>query len=102
MQKTFHVYILSSRSKNLYTGVTGQLTTRIWQHKTKELGRHTAKYNIDRLVYFEEHPTADEAIVREKEIKSWRRELRVALIESSNPAWDDLSEGWFANKEIKK
>ena len=95
MQKTFHVYIMSSRSKNLYTGVTSQLVVRVWKHKTKELGGHTVRYNIDRLVCFEEHATAEEAIAREKEIKSWRRELRVELIESVNPGWYDLSEGWY-------
>lgn len=93
--KVFHVYILSSRSRNLYVGVTSDLVHRVGQHKAKTFGGHTAKYNIDRLVYFEEHATAEEAIAREKEIKDWRRERRVALIEDRNPTWDDLSAIWF-------
>ena len=93
--KTYFVYILSSRSRNLYTGLTSQIEICVWKHKTKSLGGHTAKYNIDRLVYFEEHTTASEAIAREKEIKSWRRELRISLIESMKPGWVDMSEGWY-------
>ena len=95
LSKTFHVYLLSSRSRNLYTGVTSDLVARVQQHKTKMYGGHTAKYNIDRLVYFEEFASAAEAIAREKEIKQWRRELRVALIETTNPTWSDLSKDWY-------
>ena len=94
-QKAFWVYFLSSRSRNLYVGVTSDLLTRVHKHKTKALGGFTARYNIDRLVYFEEHPTAEEAIGREKELKDWRRELKIKLIESDNPTWDDLSAGWY-------
>ena len=71
-QRTYAVYILSSRSRNLYSGVTIDLLTRVHQHKTKALGGFTARYNIDRLVYFEEYPTAVQAITREKELKDWR------------------------------
>lgn len=93
--KTFFVYLLSSRSRTLYVGMTSNLVTRVWQHKTKAVPGFTARYNIDRLVYFEEFGTADEAIAREKELKDWRREKKVALIEAANPAWEDLSEGWY-------
>jgi len=68
-RKTFHVYILASRSRNLYIGVTSELVVRVHKHKTEALGGHTAKYNIDRLVYIEEYSTAAEAIGREKELK---------------------------------
>jgi putative endonuclease len=74
--------------------MTSDLVVRVYQHKTKALGGFTARYNVDRLVYFEEHSTAVEAIAREKELKDWRRELKVELIERENPAWADLSEGW--------
>ena len=94
-EKTFYVYILSSRSRTLYTGMSSDLLLRLHQHKTKALGGFTARYNIDRLVYLEQFKSANEAIEREKELKDWRRELRVALIEQDNPAWEDLSAGWY-------
>ncbi len=98
MRKTtqaFRVYILSSRSRNLYTGVTSDLGLRVKQHKEKTLGGFTARYRIDRLVYMEEHATAQDAILRGKQIKAWDRAKRVALIESKNAAWDDLSASWY-------
>ena len=94
-QHTCWVYILSSISRNLYVGVTNDLAVRVHQHKTKALVGFTAKYNIDRLVYFEQFPTAEQAIAREKELKSWRRSLKTELIDGDNPAWDDLSSDWF-------
>ena len=97
--KVFWVYILSSRSRNLYIGVTSDLLTRVHKHKTKTLGGFTAKYNIDRLVYFEEYPTATQAISREKELKDLRRELKIKLIESENPTWCDLSSEWYNSLE---
>src|ERR1041384_1236605 len=97
--KAFSVYILSSRSRNLYVGVTNDLVKRVYQHKTKMLGGYTSRYNIDRLVYFEEYPTAEQAITREKELKDWRRELKIELIERENPAWEDLSAGWYDSLE---
>jgi putative endonuclease len=70
----------------LYTGVTNNLVLRVGKHKAGTGCEFTARYNIDRLVYFEEFATAKEAILREKQIKAWRREKRIALIESVNPA----------------
>jgi Predicted endonuclease containing a URI domain len=94
-KKTFHVYILSSRSRNLCTGMTGDLRARVYEHKTKTRGSFTAKYNIDRLVYFEEQPGPREAFERERELKTWLRSRKIALIEAVNAGWDDLSEGWY-------
>ena len=99
-QKAFYVYILSSRSRNLYICVTSDLVIRVRQHKTKALGGFTARYNINRLVYVEEYPTPTQAFAREKELKDWRRELKIKLIESENPAWDDLSSGLYANDNV--
>ena len=99
-QKAFFVYILSSRSRNLYVGVTSDLVVRVHKHKTKALGGFTARYNIDRLVYFEEYPMAEQAIAREKELKDWRRELKIKLIESENRAWNDLGSGWYDNDNV--
>lgn len=99
LTKIFYVYILSSRSRSLYIGMTSDLVTRVYDHKTKTYGGHTAKYNIDRLVYFEEYGTALEAIKREKELKGWLRSRKIELIEAGNPTWDDLSEAWYTSKD---
>jgi putative endonuclease len=93
--KSYFTYILASKTRRLYVGVTSDLSVRVWQHKNKALDGFTAKYNVDRLVYFEEFPTPEEAIAREKQLKGWRREKKIALIESENRGWADLSEGWW-------
>ena len=94
-KKTFQVYILSSKSRTLYIGMTGDLQTRVYEHKTKVRDGFTAKYNIDRLVYFEEFTDPRQAFERERELKTWFRERKVALIESFNPTWEDLSAGGY-------
>jgi putative endonuclease len=88
-------YIMASRSHTLYIGVTGDLLKRVFQHKWKEHGVFTARYNCDRLVWFERHQDVQKAIAREKELKGWRRSKKIALIESANPTWDDLSRNWY-------
>ena len=93
--RQFYVYILGSRSGVLYTGVTNDLERRVWQHKNKALPGFTAKYRCERLVFYEEFPDSWSAIEAEKRIKGWRREKKIALIESINPTWRDLSEGWY-------
>jgi putative endonuclease len=95
MSKTYYVYILASQSKVLYTGVTGNLAGRVSQHQRKQLPGFTAKYNVNRLVYFEEYAQIQAAIAREKQIKGWLRAKKVALIEANNPEWQDLSADWF-------
>ncbi len=92
MERAFHVYMMAGKSAVLYLGMTGHLTKRIWQHKQKLIEGFTKRYNLDRLVWFERHSTARAAIAREKEIKKWRRAKKVALIESVNPEWRDLSD----------
>ena len=85
------VYILASnRNGTLYVGVTSNLIKRIWQHKSKEFKGFTDKYNIDKLVYFEQYYTIIEAIDRERKIKKWHRQWKIKLIEKDNPNWDDL------------
>lgn len=96
MAREHYVYIMASLSKVLYVGVTANLRERAWQHRSKASPGFTARYNINRLVYYERAPDARSAIAREKQVKSWRREKKVSLIESANPEWDDLAEGWFA------
>ena len=86
----FWVYILSSRSRNLYVGITNTLPGRVRSHREQHPRAHTAHYNIHRLVYFEYFQYVRNAIAREKELKRWTREQKIALIEKVNPTWDDL------------
>jgi putative endonuclease len=89
----FFVYIVSSKSRTLYVGVTGDLRVRVLQHRQSKPGSFTARYKIERLVYFERFQYIDKAIAREKELKDWNRARKVELIERMNPAWEDLAEG---------
>ena len=93
--KTYYVYILASKSGTLYTGMTNDLEKRMYQHKKKLVEGFTKKYDVDRLVYFEETNDVGVVIEREKQIKSWRRSKKVDLIKTLNPEWKDLSEDWF-------
>jgi putative endonuclease len=93
--KQYYVYILASRSRNLYVGVTNDLERRVYEHKQKLVPGFTTRYNIDRLVYFEATEDVQSAIAREKQIKGWLRSRKVSLIESVNPTWDDVSVSWF-------
>jgi putative endonuclease len=90
-----YVYIMASASRVLYVGVTSNLHRRVWAHKQKFIDGFTKRYNITRLVYYEETSDIRAAIEREKQIKGWLRAKKVALIESVNPGWSDLSEGWY-------
>ena len=85
---------MSSKGRVLYIGMTGFLCPRVLQHKSGEVDGFTRRYNITRLVYYESFRYVNNAIARETEIKKWRREKKVALIESVNPLWNDLAEGW--------
>ena len=96
MEKTFHVYILASRTRVLYIGVTSDLTKRLHEHKKKLIPGFTARYNVDRLVFAEATGDALAAIAREKQIKGWLRRKKIELIEKENPQWKDLGEEWFA------
>ena len=92
--KSFYVYILcSKRNGTLYTGVTSDLIKRIHEHKNNLADGFTKKYTVHRLVWYELHETADSAFTREKQIKRWRRDWKIHLIEKDNPKWDDLYEG---------
>jgi putative endonuclease len=94
-QHQYWVYIVASPSRTIYTGVTNDLERRMWEHKQKAVKGFTADYGVARLVYFEEYRMIDDAISREKQIKGWRREKKLALIEAENPKWRDLSHEWF-------
>jgi putative endonuclease len=91
----YAVYILASKSRTLYIGVTNDLTRRLYEHKHKLVQGFTSKYNIHRLVYFEQTEDVNAAIEREKVLKGWLRSRKIELIESMNPTWEDLSIGWL-------
>jgi putative endonuclease len=89
--KRFHVYILSNRiGGTLYTGVTSRLVQRIYEHREGLVDGFSKRYGLHRLVYYEEHGTAESAIRREKQIKEWKRAWKIELIERQNPHWIDL------------
>ena len=94
--KTFHVYIPASRSGALYVGVTSDLLRRIHEHRRHLVPGHTRRYRITRLVYSEDAGSAAySAIPREKQLKGWRREKKIALITAGNPTWEDLAADWY-------
>jgi len=92
-RRSYCVYILGSLSGTLYIGVTSRLETRVFQHKQHSFPSFTSKYDVDRLLYWESYDDVHKAIGREKQLKGWRREKKVALIASVNPHWVDLSRG---------
>ena len=92
---SYFTYIMASRSRTLYIGVTGDLLKRVFQHKWREHDGFTERYNCDRLIWFESHDDVSKAIAREKQLKGWSRAKKVALIEKTNPAWVDLSRDWY-------
>ena len=95
MEKEYYVYIMTNKSRTLYTGVTGNLMRRVKEHKEKRVQGFTSKYNIHILVYYESTTNVHAALAREKQIKGWLRVKKIDLINSMNPEWKDLSEDWF-------
>jgi putative endonuclease len=92
--RSFYVYILASRiGGTLYIGVTNDLIRRVAEHRLKQVDGFTKKYEIARLVYFEQYDDAENAIRREKRLKKWNRTWKIRLIEQINPNWDDLYPG---------
>ena len=107
MAKEYYVYIMTNKSRTLYTGVTNDLMRRVPEHKNKLIKGFTSKYNIQFLVFYESTSDIHAAIAREKQIKGWLRAKKIALIDSMNPRWKDLSEEWFTppkniDSEIKE
>ncbi|MFO0987545.1 MAG: GIY-YIG nuclease family protein [Alphaproteobacteria bacterium] len=90
MEKGGWVYVVASRTLVLYTGVTNNLGRRAWEHKQHLIDGFTKRYNCERLIYMEHHPTIEEAIAREKQLKKWRREKKLWLIKQMNPELRDL------------
>lgn len=90
-EKLYYVYIMTNKSKTFYTGVTNNLLRRVSEHKAKIVPGFTSKYNINQLVFYESFTDIKDAITAEKKIKGWGRKKKIALIESGNPDWKDLS-----------
>jgi len=93
LERSYYVYLLTNwNNKVMYVGVTNDLARRVYEHKSKVVPGFTEKYNVGKLVYFEETSDVQAALTREKEIKKWRREKKDALVTDANPEWRDLSE----------
>src|SRR5690242_3105592 len=99
--KTYLIYIMSNRSKTLYTGVTNNLLRRVRQHKEADGSEFTTRYKLDRLVYFERFESVHRAIRREKQINGLLRIKKIALIVSVNPTSRDPSEGWYDRHQFQ-
>jgi len=102
VSRDYFVYILANWSRTLYVGVTNDLERRLFEHKQKLVPGFTRRYRIDRLMYFEATPNVFAAIAREKQLKSWRRSKKAALIESANPGWEDLSQERSTRAQIPR
>lgn len=100
MCKTYYVYILTNyTNKVLYIGVTNNLERRIYQHKFKEVDGFTKKYNLKKLIHFEETNSIEEALKREKQLKNWHRGWKINLIRETNPSFQDLATNWFEESD---
>jgi putative endonuclease len=100
-ERTYYVYIMASKSRVVYVGVTGFLMARVLRHRAGEGGEFTRRYQVYRLVYFSSFRNVGDAIGRETEIKKWRREKKLRLIEERNPTWEDLADGWGERAVMK-
>ena len=102
----FWAYIMASKSGTLYIGMTNDIDARVAQHKSGEFEGFASTHGCNRLMYYEKYQDVHRAIGREKQLKGWRREKKIKLIESQNPRWQDLAEHWgqqmaFANQSIR-
>jgi putative endonuclease len=99
MKQAFIYILASKRNGTLYIGVTSQIEQRIWQHKSGAFSGFTQQYKVKTLVYIEQHVSMEQAIIREKAMKKWRRAWKIALIEKQNPNWNDLQTGSPLSRE---
>jgi putative endonuclease len=90
---------MTNKSRTLYTGVTNDLMRRVYEHKNKLIKGFTSRYNIQYLVYYESTSNVYSALEREKQIKGWLRKKKIAVIDSVNPEWKDLSEEWYESPQ---
>jgi putative endonuclease len=101
MMENYFVYILSSNSRRLYIGMTNDIDRRLYEHKNKLNEGFTKRYNIDRLVCYEQFSSPNQAIARETQLKGWLRSRKIALIEGVNPEWKDLSAAWSDGQTLR-
>jgi putative endonuclease len=94
MRGQYYVYIMASASGVLYVGMTNDLERRVYEHKSGVVPGFTSRYRVTRLVYFDETPSVEAAIAREKQFKSWSRAKKEGLISAGNPGWEDLAAAW--------
>jgi putative endonuclease len=99
-ERTYFTYMVASRSRTIYVGITGDLHRRVFQHKRKTYAGFTDTYNCNRLVWFERYMNPSNAIAREKQLKGWVRAKKIALIEKENPTWEDLSAQWYTAEQL--
>jgi putative endonuclease len=99
-ERHFYVYILACETRRLYIGVTNSLRRRVHEHKSGEQEGFTKRYRINQLVYYEVFTDIRNAIAREKRLKNWHRNRKIALIETGNPHWRDLAADWYENEKI--
>jgi len=95
MKKSHLYFMVNKNNTTIYVGTTSNLIKRVYQHKNKTYKGFTTKYNCNKLVYFEEYDSIEEAIIREKQIKKGNRKRKEDLINKDNPDWNDLSQGWL-------
>ena len=96
MGRIYYIYIITNKRHTvLYTGITSNLQWRVYEHKRKLVKGFTSKYNVNKLVYYEEYEYVEDTIRREKQIKRWRRSKKIWLINRMNPEWNDLSLEWY-------
>ncbi len=93
--RSYYVYIMTNRSGTLYVGMTNDIERRAHEHKSQMIDGFTKRYQMTRLLYYEEYPDPLSAIEREKQIKAWRRSKKIALVQEMNSRWLDLAEDWF-------
>lgn len=87
----YWVYMLTNRSGGFYIGITNDLVRRVYEHRSGEVPGFSQRYRMHRLIYYEGFQFVNDALARERQLKGWRRDKKISLIESSNPSWRDLS-----------
>ncbi len=90
MGKSYYIYILTNNSETLYIGITSNIIKRLWEHQNKVVKGFTEKYNITKLIHFEEYSDPENAILREKQLKNWSRTKKLSLIKKTNPNFEEL------------
>ena len=102
MQRIYYVYIMANSRRTIYIGMTNNLMRRVSEHKQKLIDGYSKRYNLTKLVYYEEFSAPQQAIAREKQLKGWLRQRKDELIESQNPYWRDVALTWFEPQRLNE